>query len=292
MRFDRAYRRRDRARADGRGLVRARVICAARGASLWTASGVSTRLARSSRRSGGRRRNARPSSVPRPARERDRVLRPRRGRRRQARGNAEHRLRAGRQGHASRLHASLAAPNTRARLRPRARRGSPARQGHERRDGIRAHRGREAHSGQAVPRARHQACLSCDRARRSRAKRVETHLVTDAATESAAPMPLSASQGGIPPEAKRSGYARQTIAPLAGATLVECRLETGGNTRSASTCPSLAIPWSRTRVHPRLRRSKDRIGAPDAPRARSRIVHPRTGQSMSFEREAPDDFRR
>jgi len=71
--------------SNGRGWSRARDLCS-EGRVTVDASGVSTRLARSSRRSGGRRRTARPSSVPAPCPRAHRVLRPRRGRRRQAAG--------------------------------------------------------------------------------------------------------------------------------------------------------------------------------------------------------------
>src|SRR6266581_3244212 len=60
------------------------------------------------------------------------------------------------------------------------------------------------------------------------AKRVETHLVTDRGDGIRGSYGhFRHPRGGIPPEAKRSVTHVRPIAPLAGATLVECRLETG-----------------------------------------------------------------
>jgi 23S rRNA pseudouridine1911/1915/1917 synthase len=82
------------------------------------------------------------------------------------------------------------------------------------------------------------------------------------------------------------------IAALSGATLVECRLETGRQHQIRIHLSELGHPFARRiRLHPRLPGTKI-----EAPRtmlhARTLgFVHPGTGQQVSFEREAPQDFR-
>jgi len=99
-------------------------------------------------------------------------------------------------------------------------------------------------------------------------------------------------KGGIPPEAKRSVTHLRPIAPLAGATLVECRLETGRQHQIRIHMSELGHPLVGERVYirdyagPKIESTR--------PMLHARVlgfVHPRTGQRMSFEREAPDDFR-
>ena len=97
--------------------------------------------------------------------------------------------------------------------------------------------------------------------------------------------------GEVPAEARRSVTHVQPIAPLAGATLVECRLETGRQHQIRIHLSELGHPLVGERVYVR-----DFTGATiDAARtmlhARTLgFVHPRTGESMTFEREAPEDF--
>ncbi len=99
-------------------------------------------------------------------------------------------------------------------------------------------------------------------------------------------------RGGIPPEAKHSVTHVKPIAPLDGATLVECRLETGRQHQIRIHLSELGHPLVGERVYIR-----DYTGPKiDAMRVmlHARIlgfVHPRTGNRMLFEREAPEDFR-
>ncbi len=125
------------------------------------------------------------------------------------------------------------------------------------------------------------------------AERVETHLVTDRGDGIRGSYGhFRRPGGGIPPEAKRSVTHVRQIAPLAGATLVECRLETGRQHQIRIHMSELGHPLVGERVYIR-----DYAGPKIEsvrPMLHARVlgfVHPRTGQRMSFEREAPDDFR-
>ena len=125
------------------------------------------------------------------------------------------------------------------------------------------------------------------------AKRVETHLVTDRGDGIRGSYGhFRRPRGGIPPEAKRSVTHVRPIAPLAGATLVECRLETGRQHQIRIHLSELGHPLVGERVYirdyagPKIESTR--------PMLHARVLgfdHPRTGQRMSFEREAPDDFR-
>jgi 23S rRNA pseudouridine1911/1915/1917 synthase len=125
------------------------------------------------------------------------------------------------------------------------------------------------------------------------AQRVETHLVTDRGDGIRGSYGhFRRPKGGIPPEAKRSVTHVRPIAALAGATLVECRLETGRQHQIRIHLSELGHPLVGERVYirdyagPKIEATR--------PMLHARIlgfVHPRTGQRMSFEREAPDDFR-
>ncbi len=125
------------------------------------------------------------------------------------------------------------------------------------------------------------------------AKRVETHLVTDRGDGIRGSYGhFRRPRGGIPPEAKRSVTHVRPIAPLAGATLVECRLETGRQHQIRIHLSELGHPLVGERVY--IRDYAGRKIESARPMLHARVlgfVHPRTGQSMSFEREAPDDFR-
>ena len=125
------------------------------------------------------------------------------------------------------------------------------------------------------------------------AKRVETHLVTDRGDGIRGSYGhFRRPRGGIPPDAKRSLTHVRPIASLAGATLVECRLETGRQHQIRIHLSELGHPLVGERVY--IRDYADpKIESP-RPMLHARVlgfVHPRTGQRMSFEREAPDDFR-
>jgi len=125
------------------------------------------------------------------------------------------------------------------------------------------------------------------------ARRVETHLVTDRGDGLRGSYGhFRRPRGGIPPDAKRSVTHVRPIAALAGATLVECRLETGRQHQIRIHLSELGHPLVGERVYirdyagPKIESAR--------PMLHARVlgfVHPRTGQRMSFEREAPDDFR-
>ena len=125
------------------------------------------------------------------------------------------------------------------------------------------------------------------------AKRVETHLIADRGDGIRGSYGhFRRPKGGIPPEAKRSVTHVRPIAPLAGATLVECRLETGRQHQIRIHMSELGHPLVGERVY--IRDYPGRKIESTRPMLHARVlgfVHPRTGQRMSFEREAPDDFR-
>lgn len=94
-----------------------------------------------------------------------------------------------------------------------------------------------------------------------------------------------------PADAKRSVTHVRPIEALSGATLVECRLETGRQHQIRIHLSELGHPLVGERVYIR-----DYAGPRiDAPRtmlhARTlAFTHPRSGATMTFEREAPEDF--
>jgi 23S rRNA pseudouridine1911/1915/1917 synthase len=95
-----------------------------------------------------------------------------------------------------------------------------------------------------------------------------------------------------PPDARRSVTHVRPIAALSGATLVECRLETGRQHQIRIHLSELGHPLAGERVYIR-----DYVGV-GIEAARTMLhartlgfVHPRTAQHVSFEREAPEDFR-
>jgi 23S rRNA pseudouridine1911/1915/1917 synthase len=125
------------------------------------------------------------------------------------------------------------------------------------------------------------------------AQRVETHLITDRGDGIRGSYGhFRRPRGGIPPEARRSVTHVTPVAPLAGATLVECRLETGRQHQIRIHMSELGHPLVGERVY--IRDYAGRKIESTRPMLHARVlgfVHPRTGQRMSFEREAPDDFR-
>src|SRR5205809_2006958 len=125
------------------------------------------------------------------------------------------------------------------------------------------------------------------------AKRIETHLVMDRGDGLRGSYGhFRRPRGGIPPDAKRSVTHVRPSAALAGATLVECRLETGRQHQIRIHLSELGHPLVGERVYIRDY-AGPKIESP-RPMLHARVlgfVHPRTGQHMSFEREAPDDFR-
>jgi 23S rRNA pseudouridine1911/1915/1917 synthase len=125
------------------------------------------------------------------------------------------------------------------------------------------------------------------------AQRIETHLILDRGDGlRGSHGHFRRPRGGIPPEAKRSVTHVRPIAPLAGATLVECRLETGRQHQIRIHLSELGHPLVGERVYIRDY-AGPKIEA-KRPMLHARVLgfaHPRTGQHMSFEREAPEDFR-
>ncbi len=98
-------------------------------------------------------------------------------------------------------------------------------------------------------------------------------------------------RGDPPADARHSITYVKPIAALSGATLVECRLETGRQHQIRIHLAELGHPVVGERVYIR-----DYIAAKiEAPRtmlhARTLgFIHPRSGEGMRFEREAPEDF--
>ncbi len=125
------------------------------------------------------------------------------------------------------------------------------------------------------------------------AQRVETHLVRDRGDGIRGSYGhFRRPTGGIPPEARRSVTHVRPIAPLDGATLVECRLETGRQHQIRIHMSELGHPLVGERVY--IRDYAGRKIESMRPMLHARVLgfdHPRTGERMSFEREAPDDFR-
>jgi 23S rRNA pseudouridine1911/1915/1917 synthase len=82
------------------------------------------------------------------------------------------------------------------------------------------------------------------------------------------------------------------IAPLTGATLVECRLETGRQHQIRIHLAELGHPVLGEFVYIRDYRGV-KIEAPRVMLHAGTLgfAHPRTGKDMKFEREAPEDFR-
>ena len=125
------------------------------------------------------------------------------------------------------------------------------------------------------------------------AKRIETHLIEDRGDGIRGSYGhFRRPRGGIPPDAKRSITHVRPIAPLAGATLVECRLETGRQHQIRIHLSEMGHPLVGERVY--IRDYAGRRIESLRPMLHARVlgfVHPRTGRRVSFEREAPDDFR-
>jgi 23S rRNA pseudouridine1911/1915/1917 synthase len=125
------------------------------------------------------------------------------------------------------------------------------------------------------------------------AQRIETHLVLDRGDGLRGSYGhFRRPKGGIPLDAKRSVTHVKPIAPLEGATLVECRLETGRQHQIRIHLSEVGHPLVGERVY--IRDYAGRKIEAMRTMLHARILgflHPRTGQRMTFEREAPDDFR-
>ncbi len=100
------------------------------------------------------------------------------------------------------------------------------------------------------------------------------------------------SKGDAPIDAKRSVTHISPIATLAGATLVECRLETGRQHQIRIHLSEFGHPLVGERVYirdyagPTIQATRPMLHARTLG-----FVHPRTGERLLFEREPPEDFR-
>jgi 23S rRNA pseudouridine1911/1915/1917 synthase len=124
------------------------------------------------------------------------------------------------------------------------------------------------------------------------ARRVESHLILDRGDGlRGSHGHFRRSKGAPPAEARLSITHIKPIEALAGATLVECRLETGRQHQIRIHLYELGHPVVGERVYIR-----DYMGAKiESPRPllHARMLgfaHPRTGEPMSFVREPPEDF--
>jgi len=125
-----------------------------------------------------------------------------------------------------------------------------------------------------------------------RAARVDTELLLDRGDG------LRGSHGHFrrtdvrpPPDARRAITFVTPIEPLPGATLVECRLETGRQHQIRIHLAELGHPLVGERVYIRDYAGPKVDAARPMLHARTLgFVHPRTGEHRMFEREPPDDF--
>jgi 23S rRNA pseudouridine1911/1915/1917 synthase len=98
-------------------------------------------------------------------------------------------------------------------------------------------------------------------------------------------------KGEAPAEAKRAVTHITPIEALAGATLVECRLETGRQHQIRIHLSELGHPLLGERVY--IREYAGVTIKAERPMLHARtlgFVHPRTEKHMSFQREPPEDF--
>lgn len=124
------------------------------------------------------------------------------------------------------------------------------------------------------------------------ARRIESHLVLDRGDG------LRGSHGhyrrsreGPPPEARHSITHVRPLEALEGATLVECRLETGRQHQIRIHLSEMGHPIVGERVYIRDYAGMKIESARPLLHARLlAFVHPRTGEALSFEREPPADF--
>jgi 23S rRNA pseudouridine1911/1915/1917 synthase len=98
-------------------------------------------------------------------------------------------------------------------------------------------------------------------------------------------------KGDPPPDAKRAVTHVKPIAALKGATLVECRLETGRQHQIRIHLAELGHPLVGERVYIRDY-AGSKIAAPRAMLHARELgfIHPRSRERVLFEREPPEDF--
>ena len=98
-------------------------------------------------------------------------------------------------------------------------------------------------------------------------------------------------RGSPPPDAKRAVTFVKPVQALRGATLVECRLETGRQHQIRIHLAEMGHPVLGEKVYirdyegPRIEAPRTMLHA-----RRLGFAHPRTGARLSFERDAPLDF--
>jgi 23S rRNA pseudouridine1911/1915/1917 synthase len=98
-------------------------------------------------------------------------------------------------------------------------------------------------------------------------------------------------KGDLPSDAKRAVTLVTPITPLKGATLVECRLETGRQHQIRIHMSELGHPLVGERVYIRdYQGVKIESPRPMLHATALGFVHPRTAKRVLFEREAPADF--
>jgi 23S rRNA pseudouridine1911/1915/1917 synthase len=124
------------------------------------------------------------------------------------------------------------------------------------------------------------------------ARRIETQLVLDRGDGlRGSHGHFRRPKGGPPADARRAVTHVTPIEELRGATLVECRLETGRQHQIRIHVSELGHPIVGERVYIRDY-DGPKIDSP-RPMLHAKVlgfVHPRTGERVSFEREAPADF--
>jgi 23S rRNA pseudouridine1911/1915/1917 synthase len=124
------------------------------------------------------------------------------------------------------------------------------------------------------------------------ATRVDTHLIVDRGDGMRGSYGrFRRATGDPPPDAKRSVTHIRPMASLAGATLVECRLETGRQHQIRIHLYELGHPLVGERVY--IRGYAGPVIDAPRPMLHARIlgfVHPRTGARIFLEREPPADF--
>ena len=124
------------------------------------------------------------------------------------------------------------------------------------------------------------------------ATRVETYLVLDRGDQMRGSYGHFRRTTGKPPiDARRSVTHIKPIAYLMGATLVECRLETGRQHQIRIHLSELGHPLVGERLYIRdYRGPKIEAMRPMLHARTLGFVHPRNSQRIFFERESPDDF--